>query len=226
MNIKEIYEKFDKIGCLSFTTVDKEGIPEARIAHLRAYDDEGIYFMTMFTKDFYRQMKETGWISICGLNAKTQVEHDENGFPIFEGGYAMRMSGKVKEVSIEEIKKKNNPIFDFCIKDQETYKAMVVLCITKGYGDIFDYDFEKISRKNKLQREYFSFGGAKEKRKGLIINSEKCISCGVCKDKCSFLAIKEEDNIYSVDDCLCDECGDCYVNCPVEAISYRGMPVE
>ncbi len=32
MNIKEIYEKFDKIGCLSFTTVDAHGIPESRIA--------------------------------------------------------------------------------------------------------------------------------------------------------------------------------------------------
>ncbi|MFI3171903.1 MAG: hypothetical protein R3Y40_05020 [Eubacteriales bacterium] len=58
MTIQEIYEKFDKIGCLSFTTVDEKGIPESRIAHLRAYDEEGIYFMTMFTKDFYAHMKQ------------------------------------------------------------------------------------------------------------------------------------------------------------------------
>ncbi len=222
MTIKEIYEKFDKIGCLSFTTVDESGIPESRIAHLRAYDEEGIYFMTMYTKDFYRHMKQNGKLSICGLAAKTQVEHDEKGFPIFEGGYAMRMSGNVKEVSIEEIKAKNNPIFNFCIKDKEVYDAMVVFCITDGYGDVFDYDFEKINRENKLQREYFSYNGASEKYKGLKIDSEKCVSCGVCKKKCSFLAIKEEDGNYSVDRYRCDECGDCYINCPVKAISYRG----
>ncbi len=226
MNIKEIYEKFDKIGCLSFTTVDENGVPESRIAHLRAFDDEGIYFMTMFTKDFYMYMKQTKWLSICGLNAKTQVEHDTDGLPIFEGGYAMRMTGKVKQVSIDDIKAKNNPIFDFCIKDQEKYPAMVVFCITEGYGDVFDYDFEKISRENKLQREYFSFGGAKEKTKGLSIDRDKCIFCGVCKEKCSFLAINEIDGMYSVDKFRCDECGDCYIHCPVKAITYRGEKVE
>ncbi len=222
MTIKEIYEKFDKVGCLSFTTVDENGVPESRIAHLRAFDEDGIYFMTMFTKDFYTHIKQNGKLSICGLNAKTQVEHDENGFPVFEGGYAIRMTGNVSEVSIDEIKAKNNPIFDFCIKDKETYEAMVVFCITDGYGDIFDYDFEKINRENKLQREYFSFNGACKKYKGLKIDEEKCISCGVCKKKCSFLAILESDDTYSIDIYRCDECGDCYINCPVKAISYRG----
>ncbi len=221
MTIKEIYEKFDEIGCLSFTTVDENGVPESRIAHLRAYDDDGIYFMTMFTKDFYAHIKHNGKLSICGLNAKTQVEHDENGFPIFEGGYAMRMTGTVKEISIKDIKAKNNPIFDFCIKDHETYNAMVVFCITEGYGDVFDYDFEKINRENKLEREYFSFNGATEKLKGLKINKDKCISCGVCKKKCSFLAIDENEGTYKINVYRCDECGDCYIHCPAKAISYR-----
>ncbi len=222
MTIQEIYEKFDKIGCLSFTTVDENGTPESRIAHLRAYDEEGIYFMTMFTKDFYSHMKQNGKLSICGLNAKTEVEHDENGFPIFEGGYAIRLSGNVKEVLIDEIKAKNNSMFDFCITDWEKYNAMVVFCITDGYGDIFDYDFEKINRENKLEREYFTFGNAQEKHKGLSIDIEKCISCGLCKKKCSFIAIEEYNGVYRINKNRCDECGDCYINCPVKAISYRG----
>ncbi len=222
MTIKEIYEKFDSIGCLSFTTVNEQGDPESRIAHLRAYDDDGIYFMTMFTKDFYRHMKSNGKLSLCGLNAKTQVEHDENGLPIFEGGYAMRMTGNVKEVSIDDIKAKQNPIFDLCIKDHEKYPAMVVFCITDGYGDVFDYDFEMISRENKLRREYFSYGGAMVKYKGLTIDMEKCISCGLCKEKCSFLAIKVDGGSYSVDKYRCDECGDCLLSCPVGAVLRRG----
>ncbi len=226
MNIKEIYEKFDKIGCLSFTTIDENGMPESRIAHLRAYDDEGIYFMTMFTKDFYAHMKQNGKLSICGLSAKTEVEHDENGFPIFEGGYAMRMSGKVKEVSIDDIKEKNNQIFDFCIKDHEKYPAMVVFCISEGHGDVFDYDFEKVNRDHKLQREYFSYGGAEIKYKGLTIKESECLHCGLCKQKCSFDAVIEENGAFKIDTSRCDECGDCYLSCPFEAITYRGEKVE
>ncbi len=220
MTIKEIYEKFEKIGCLSFTTIDENNIPVSRIAHLRAFDDEGIYFMTMFTKDFYKHLKNNGKISICGLCANSEIQHDENGFPIFEGGYAIRMSGNVKEVSIKEIKAKNNPIFDFCIKDQEKYTAMVVLCITSGSGDVFDYDFEKINRDHKLERTYFSFNGAKEKFKGLLIHQETCIQCGICERKCSFNAIDKQDGRYYINKHRCDECGDCYENCPVKAIKY------
>ncbi len=223
MTIKEIYEKFDKIGCLSFTTINEKGEPESRIAHLRAYDDKGIYFMTMFTKEFYKQMKDTAKISLCGLAAKTQVEHDDNGFPIFENGYAMRMTGDVVEVSIDDIKAKNNPMFDFCIKDYEQYNAMVVMCITAGRGDIFDYDFEKTNRENKLERIYFSYNGADIKYKGLKINNEKCISCGACLDKCSFLAIDEDSGVYTINKHRCDECGDCFLSCPIKAISYKGQ---
>lgn len=226
MTIKEIYEKFDKVGCLSFATINEQGEPESRIAHLRAYDHEGIYFMTMFTKDFYSQLKRTGKVSICGLSAKTQVEHDENGLPLFENGYAIRMTGNVQEVPMESIKAKNNPLFDMCIKDQEKYQAMVVFCITSARGDIFDYDFEQSSRENKLNRIYFAYNGEKEKFKGLTIETEKCISCGLCKEKCSFLAIKEKEGMYFIDTYRCDECGDCYSNCPANAIRYKSENLD
>ncbi len=220
MTIKDIYEKFERIGCLSFTTINEDGDPESRIAHLRGYDDDGIYFMTMYTKPFYKQLKEHGSLSICGLGANTTVEHDEDGLPVFQAGYAIRMTGTTKEISIEDIKAKNNPIFDFCIKDNEKYPAMVVFCITSGRGDVFDYDFEMKNRENKLERQYFAFNGATIKYRGLHIDDEKCISCGVCFDKCSFKAIRANSNNYSIDKNRCDECGDCYINCPTEAISY------
>lgn len=226
MTIKEIYEKFDKVGCLSFATINEHGEPESRIAHLRAYDHEGIYFMTMFTKDFYSQLKNTGKVSICGLSAKTQVEHDENGLPLFENGYAIRMTGNVQEVPMEIIKAKKNPLFDMCIKDQEKYQAMVVFCIASGRGDIFDYDFEQRTRENKLNRIYFAYNGEKENFKGLTIETEKCISCGLCMENCSFLAIKEDHGVYSIDTYRCDECGDCYGSCPVNAIRYKSENLD
>ncbi|MFI3168108.1 MAG: 4Fe-4S binding protein [Bacillota bacterium] len=220
MEIKEIYQAFDKIGCLSFTTVDAQNQPVSRIAHLRGYDENGIYFMTMYTKDFYKHLKANGNISLCGLSADTKVVHDENGAPTFDGGYAIRMTGKVCEVGMDEIKSKQNPIFNFCIADQIQYPAMVVMCIESGNGDIFDYDFEKIERETKLNRKYFSYNGGKVKYKGLKIDIEKCIGCGICKNKCSFLAISQKNGVYSIDNTHCDECGDCVENCPKSAIIY------
>ncbi|MGI6736869.1 MAG: 4Fe-4S binding protein [Anaerovoracaceae bacterium] len=221
MTIQEIYEAFDRIGCLSFATVNADGEPEIRTAHLRAYDEDGIYFMTMYTKDFYRELKATGKVAVNGLCADTQIRHDENGFPIFERGYSIRMTGTVKEIPMEEIKRKNNPIFDFCIKDQEKYPAMVVFCITSARGDIFDYDFEKTCRDTKLERQYFSFHGAPIKYKGLRINQEKCTGCGICQEGCSFLAISEHDGQRVIDRTRCDECGDCVEHCPSDAVEYR-----
>ncbi|MFI3201669.1 MAG: 4Fe-4S binding protein [Eubacteriales bacterium] len=221
MTIQEIYEAFDQIGCLSFTTVNEFGEPESRIAHLRAYDEEGIYFMTMFTKEFYKHLKSNGNLSICGLCADTKVEHGEDGMPIFDGGYAIRMTGKVKEIPMKVIQEKENPLFDFCIADQKQYPAMVVFCITSGRGDIFDYDFEKIARENKLERIYFSYNGGVIKEKGLYINQEQCIHCGICKTKCSFLAIEEAHGVYTINPNRCDECGDCFVNCPKGVITYE-----
>ncbi len=221
MTIKEIYEKFDKIGCLSFTTINEDGDPESRIAHLRGYDDEGIYFMTMYTKPFYKELKENKKISLCGLcTPDTAIKHDEKGLPVFAAGYAMRMTGEVREIPIDTLKAKGNPMFDMCIKDYEKYPAMVVFCIHSGRGDVFDYDFECISRENKLERKYFAFNGAKVKYRGLKIDKEKCISCGICKKKCSFLAVAEKNNVYTIDKNRCDECGDCYLACPKKAIYY------
>ncbi len=222
-SIKEIYEKFDRIGCLSFSTVNEKNEPEARIAHLRGYDEDGIYFMTMYTKSFYEQLKSNKNVAISGmLAASTEVTHDENGLPLFEPGYTIRMTGKVKEISIEDLKAKNNPMFDVCIKDNEKYPAMVVFCITSARGDVFDYDFEKITRSNKLNRIYFSYNGENKKYSGLIIDKEACIGCGICEKKCSFDAItKEDDGKYNISKYRCDECGDCYLNCPVKAIHIK-----
>ncbi len=219
MTIKEIFEHFEKIGTVVFATIDGD-MPVTRMAHFRAYDDEGIYFQTMHTKPFYKQLKKTGKVSVCGLAANTEVEHKDDGEFGFEPGYAIRIMGEVKEVHIDTVreKAKTNPQFNHCIQDYEKYNAMVAFCITKAYGDVFDYDFEKKNRDHKLQRITFAYGGANEPILGLTIDKEKCISCGKCEKVCSFSAIHKSDDKYQIDRSRCDVCGDCYLECPVKAI--------
>lgn len=220
MTIKEIYERFDKIGCCTFATIDGE-YPETRIAHFLVYDDEGIYFMTMNTKPFYKQLKKTGKLSVCGMYADSKVTVKEDGTIEFDNGYFIRITGDVREVPMDEIKAKNDPAFDYCIYDNQRYPSMTAFVIYRAKGEIFDFDFAKKDRDHKLERERFSYGGFPYEKAGLTV-TDKCIGCGTCTKTCSYDAIHKDGDKYSIDGNRCDECGNCYVNCPIGAIVHKG----
>jgi ferredoxin len=218
MEIADIYEKFDQIGCLTFATVDK-GTPQTRIAHLFAYDHEGLYFRTMITKAFYEQLKKTGMVSICGMFPNTVASYDEQGMPYFPPGYAIRATGDVKEISFETLKEKAavNDMFMLGVKDIEKYPAMTTFCLYRAWGEVFDFDFEMENRSHKLLRTGFCFGGKPIPFRGMRITDE-CSACGKCLEGCSFKAIYQNDDRYIIDPAKCDVCGDCYTICPSNAI--------
>ena len=218
MEISEIFEQFDRIGCLTFATIDGD-FPQTRIAHLFAHDEEGLYFRTMTVKAFYGQLKKTGKVSVCGMYPKTQGGFDKDGMPYFPPGYAIRATGEVKEISLAELKEKAavNEMFALGVKDTERYPAMTTFCLYKAWGEIFDFDFEMELRPHKLLRTAFSFGGAQIPFQGVRITDD-CISCGKCEEKCSFKAISHQDERFVIDHAKCDVCGDCSLVCPAEAI--------
>jgi ferredoxin len=218
MNLSEIYGKFDQIGCLTFATVDK-GVPQTRIAHLFAYDHEGLYFRTMITKAFYAQLKQTGKLSICGMFPETSVSHNKDGMPYFPPGYTIRATGDIKEISLKTLKEKAaaNEMFMLGVKDIEKYPAMTTFCLFRAWGEVFDFDFEMEHRPHKLLRTKFSFGGKKIPFQGVRIG-EDCIACGECMQACSFKAIYQRDDAYIIDHAKCDVCGDCYTICPSDAV--------
>jgi electron transfer flavoprotein alpha subunit len=55
----------------------------------------------------------------------------------------------------------------------------------------------------------------------LIIDSEKCIGCGVCEANCAFGAITVEEGCAVVDD-SCTLCGSCVDTCETEALHIEG----
>lgn len=221
MKLREIFDKYEQIGCCTFATIDGD-YPETRIAHFLACDEEGLYFMTMTTKPFYKQLTRTGKVSVCGLAADSVVKKKEDGSLKFDVGYFIRMTGDVREVSMEEIKAKNNPDFAYCIEDHERYPAMTTFVIYRAKGEIFDYDFGKELRNHKLERKRFSYGGFPYEEAGLTI-TDKCTGCGKCQKVCTFNAIYCDGKRYRVDGNRCDECGDCYIYCPVHAITSKGQ---
>ena len=218
MDIADIYEKFDKIGCLTFATLDK-GTPQTRIAHLFAYDHEGLYFRTMITKAFYKQLKKTEKVSICGMFPETSVSHDDEGMPYFPPGYTIRATGDIKEISLETLKEKAavNEMFMLGVKDIEKYPAMTTFCLYSAWGEVYDFDFEMEHRSHKLLRTGFCYGGKHVPFRGVRI-TEECIACGECLDRCSFKAIYKHDEQFIIDHTKCDVCGDCYTICPSDAI--------
>ena len=218
MDIQEIYEKFDRIGCLAFATIDGS-YPQTRIAHLFAHDEDGLYFRTMITKAFYVQLEKTGKVSICGMYPKTSVSHNPEGMPYFEPGYTVRATGDVREISLEALREKaaENDMFTLGVKDIEKYPAMTTFCLYSAWGEVFDLDFGMEHRDHKLLRTRFSFGGRAVPFQGVRI-TESCIGCGECRDRCSFKAITEQDDRFVINPTRCDVCGDCYTVCPADAV--------
>ena len=221
--IQEIYEDFDRIGCLTFATVTEEGYPETRIAHLFAWDEEGLYFLTMNHKPFAHQLRNSGKLSICGMNSAPQAVLDEKMLPSFEAGYSMKATGDVREVSLDEIreKAKTNSLFMTGVNDWDRYRDEIFFCLHRFWGERYDFDYELEYRGHKLIREFFVFGGYEKAFSGMRIDQEKCIRCGKCFAKCAeyhFHAVSRKEDGYYIDTTRCDVCGNCTTVCPVGAI--------
>lgn len=221
MTLQEIYDGFDRIGCASFSTRTEDGV-ESRIAHFFAWDDEGLYLRTMCTKPFYRQLKQYGTLSVCGMYPDTRVTHDENNLPGFQPGYTIRIAGDVRELSPEEVARKaeRDRNFNVAVHDIKKYPATRVFVLHKAQGELYDYDFARQHRDHKLERRRFAYGGASHAEAGLSI-TDACVECGSCLAACTFNAI-EEGSPYRINGARCDECGNCWNGCPADAIRHKG----
>ncbi len=53
-----------------------------------------------------------------------------------------------------------------------------------------------------------------------VVNEEKCIGCGVCKDSCMYSALSMEGKKAHISE-KCDGCGVCWSMCPSKAITME-----
>jgi len=200
----EAFKMLREIKSVVFSTVNN-GEPAARIIDVMYYDENGLYFITIKVKPYYRQLIENKKVAITGLT-KDYVQ--------------VRIVGNIVELDKEGLDKiyTNNPELQKLIPKNEEVDTMSVFHLYKGKGEIFDLS----GKNNKLERKRFAFGGATVNEPGLKI-TDKCVECGKCKKSCPFNAI-EEGKPYHIDPKFCDECGTCYDVCPVNAIELpKGM---
>jgi Pyruvate/2-oxoacid:ferredoxin oxidoreductase delta subunit len=60
-----------------------------------------------------------------------------------------------------------------------------------------------------------------------VIDSETCIACGVCQERCPVDAIADDENSKSkVERAKCIGCGVCVIGCPVRAIELAPVSEE
>ncbi len=222
MNMQEIYAAVEKIGCLSVTTEENRTL-HSRIISIAGADDDGLYFLTMTVKPFYRQLKNNPNVALCGIYPHGRKDgKNAVGQPYLVPGYTIRISGKAYEVPIEELHKKashGHEVCQYTIEERGRYPDMCLFCVTEGQGEIYDYDFEMENRDHKLQRTAFAFGGMEIINLGAKIDQELCIACGECFNTCTFKAIISGEP-YTVNTSRCDMCGSCSLTCPQHAISY------
>lgn len=221
----EVREALEKIGSLSMTTLDRTGSDQptmhSRIISICGSDDDGIYFLTMNVKPFYRQLKANPLVSLCGIHPSSRkTGKNAVGQPTWAPGFTLRITGEAREIPEDEVKKKaaaGSRIHRYFLEDAARYPAIRFFCINKGKGEIFDFDFEMENRDHKLLRTRFAFGGDAFNNAGAVINPDDCIVCGECFDAYTFKAIIPGEP-YRIDGSRCDECGSCFEVCPQDAI--------
>lgn len=221
MKLNEINSAIEKIGSLTITTLDKDTM-HSRIISICGSDDDGIYFLTMDVKPFYRQLKSNPHISMCGIYPSGRKEgKNKAGQPYWPPGFFLRITGEAREIASDEIQEKaaaGSQMHQYTLEEAARYPAMKLFCMFKGKGEIFDYDFELENRDHKLLRQRFAFGGETVAEAGTHIDPDKCVACGECAQACTFTAVEEGDT-YKIIGERCDECGSCINACPAEAIS-------
>lgn len=220
MELKELYSLIEQIGCLTFSTLAKSGEIHSRIAHFNGYDEDGLYFRTMVTKPYYRQLMSTRQLTVCGMTDARVLSHNDDGSTVFPPSFFLRLIGKIKQVPQEVIreKAKTNKMLITAVQDMERYPSMADanFVMHAAKGEVYDVDFEMVHRENKLFRQRFSFGSISYNDAGPTI-TDRCVACGACKEACTFLAI-EEGEPYRINKNRCDDCGDCRIACGFEAI--------
>ncbi len=200
MNIQTCIAKLGYVGVLNFATVDEDGAPQVRNISAIHYEGTDIYFLTARGKSFARQLLRDGRVQISGYTMYKET---------------IRVSGKAEPVPEAEQRKWRDVLYA-----EQPYLENVYPGETKNIDTMFmlkDYTIEYFCLSTRpITREDFTGGNAEPIRKGYYI-SEDCIGCRTGQTVCPQSCI-EAGSPFRIQENHCLQCGNCFENCPVEAI--------
>lgn len=124
MEVKCIMDILEDMKVGVFATVDADGMPHARHAHITAANEEGIFFMTSPQTHFYRQLQENAHIALTAMSEEKYLIQ------------VIRIEGRVRPVENEDLRKifADNPYYQHVYKDEENADSMQVFQIYEGQG--------------------------------------------------------------------------------------------
>ena len=200
MDATTCIKKLGYVGILSFATVDENGHPQVRSISAVHYEPDAIYFYTARGKNFCRQLLRNGHVQVHALTKYKEM---------------IRLTAVAQPVPNDEQESWKDVIFR-----EQPYLVNVYPGDTRSIGIIFVIRNAQIEYFNlgvrPIDRAYFTMGDAEPERKGFEI-TEECVACGICQSVCLQGCIDEGDP-YQIQPEHCLHCGNCYENCPNEAI--------
>ncbi|WP_303975213.1 pyridoxamine 5'-phosphate oxidase family protein [Streptococcus merionis] len=124
MKVKEIMTILEDMKVAVFATVDKDGLPHARHAHIGVANEQGIFFMTGTATNFYRQMLDTEHVAITAMSQEDYLIQ------------VIRIEGRVKQLGRERLEEllKDNPYVNYVYPSKEDQEGVQVFQLYEGQG--------------------------------------------------------------------------------------------
>ena len=107
-----------------FATVDSEGKPHARHAHIGVANEQGIFFMTSPKTNFYSQLQNNQHVAITAMA--------QDGYLI----QVIRIEGQVQEIGKDRLEEvlQDNPYVQHVYPEEEDRQGVQVFQLFEGKG--------------------------------------------------------------------------------------------
>lgn len=199
----------EEIHSTVIATVDREGLPVARVIDIMLVDDNSLYFITAKGKEFYHQLTEKPYVAISGMCEGEGTMNKK----------AISIRGKVRNIGSSRLSEvfEQNPYMAEIYPEEESRMALEVFQVYEGNGEFFDLSVKPIYRAG------FVLGkeGHKSIHIGGFFITDKCQECRLCDSKCPQKCIdfSVKPPVINQENCL--HCGNCISVCPFGAIEKR-----
>lgn len=125
MNLEEVMRILqEQMKVAVFATVDENNKPHARHAHIGVANEQGVFFMTHPSTNFYSQLMTNQNVAITGMS--------EQGYLI----QVIRIEGKIRKVDKGLLKDllKDNPYVKHIYPDESERQGSQVFQLYQGEG--------------------------------------------------------------------------------------------
>lgn len=115
MELQDVMNLLENMGVGVFATVDEEGKPHARHAHITAANVEGIFFMTSPETNFYKQLMVDERVALTAMTEEDYLIQ------------VVRVEGLARPVENDYLKTifADNPYYQHVYKDQNSSNMQV-----------------------------------------------------------------------------------------------------